>query len=94
MKAPARPRTFAALVRAAGPEARQLLLSHGIDARLISSSDNRWDAAARVAGHTGPNIISDADQELQNEYTEAFFALGIAIGQLVHPDVFKTSGAK
>ena len=45
-----------------------------------------------LVGHGGPNLATDEDQQEFNDYVYGAYALGIAIGQLVSPRLFKREG--
>jgi hypothetical protein len=75
-----------AQIKIARTAAHYVILAHGVDA------DN-LDTFAELAGpHTA---IREEDWPDYCVHLSAAFAFGIAIGQLVHPDVFfKTGGVK
>jgi hypothetical protein len=78
---------LAGMVAIAREAARERIWVNGID------SDN-LDLVADLAGSFP---MDERTREAWNAYTRgvaAAFALGIGIGQLVHPDVFTMRGAK
>jgi hypothetical protein len=68
-------------VQVAREQARDLLMTSGLDA------EEELDHAAALAGEW--KRTPGEDWEGQCHHLKAAYALGIAIGQLVHPDVFK-----
>jgi hypothetical protein len=77
-----------AQVRIAGEMARHMVVADGIE-------QERMDAFNKLAGGKFEHAASSV--EVWSSYCDhisAAYALGIAVGQLVHPDVFKTGGER
>jgi hypothetical protein len=73
-------------VQIARAEARELIWIHGID-------ESQLEAITELAGEH-PSAIGQDSWPDYCAHLSAAFALGIAIGQLVSPDLFKPGGVR
>ena len=85
-------------VRLARPKARELVWACGIAEDNIESIGHlagdfcpEVDDSTRARAH---DPVANAEWEAYCHHLNAAFALGIAIGQLVSPDVFKSGGER
>jgi hypothetical protein len=75
-----------AQIQLAREQARDLLMTSGLDA------EDELTHVAALAGEC--KRTAGEDWEGQCNHLKAAYALGIAIGQLVHPDVFRIGGTR
>jgi hypothetical protein len=78
-----------AQLRLARETARQLVLNGVVDGENVLNAINELAGGGFEANLTTPggDVWSDFCR-----HVDAAFALGIVVGQLVHPDVFKNGG--
>jgi hypothetical protein len=83
-------------VRMAAPLARELAVLGACDVADVCIPENMalCNHIEDLIGHNGPTDLTDAQDVLMWRSQEAAYALGIAVGQLLPPEVFKTGGGR